>query len=290
MDWMDDGVEPRRTHDELMRIVVARGENLRSRRRRAMSLGAGGGVLCLALVLGVLTASQRASETRVSSLASSTSTTLGSAVAAVGSGPRGPLDFPLPPFVAPTTTLALLGAPPVSAVGGGAGPAVAPPTTVAGVRTPSPPAPVTTTTAPPPGLRDCTRDHLVVEATTDKALYLAGDKVVLTSTARNRSSEPCGYAGYSFESVFTDTDGKALTLRSALVADTFAIVPLAPGETLTQTREWDQQACVPGDNGDPVCSQAGPGAYRGSVRWTLPGGPYEATAGFGLAPLSIGGN
>lgn len=291
MDWMDDGIEPRRNHDELMQIVVTRGEDLRSRRRRTMSLGAGGAVLLIALVAGVMTASHRAAETRVSTAASGISTTTALSPFA-GSGPHGPLDFPLPPFVRPVTTVA--GAvPTTSVVPPVASPSGGPATTVAAAAsTPAPspntPAAVSTTTpAPPTPLHECARDQLVVDATTDKSLYLAGEKVMLVSTARNRSGVACGYSSYSFESVFTDGNGKALTLKSALVADNFRLEPLSPGQVLTQTREWDQQACTYGDDGTSRCFPAPPGTYKGSVRWSLPGGLYEATADFGLARLPV---
>jgi len=287
---MDDGIEPRRTHDELMQIVVARGEALRSRRRRAMSLGAGGVVLLIALVAGVTTASHRAAETRVSAAGSGTPTTPTlSPLPFAGSGPHAPFDFPLPPFVSPVTTAA--GGAPTTVVPPVASPSGEPATTIAAVAsTPTPNTPAaatTTTTRPPPPLHECARDQLVVDATTDKALYLTGEKVMLTSTARNRSGVACGYSGYSFESVFTDGNGKALTLKSALMSDNFRLEPLSPGQVLTQTREWDQQACTYADDGTATCSAAAPGTYKASVRWSLPGGPYEATADFGLARLPV---
>lgn len=292
MDWMDDGIEPRRSHDELMQVVVQKGEAIKARRRRFMTVGGGAAVLLAALVAGILTASNRLDEARVSTAAAAaTTTTLAVPPAPLDSAPfDGPVPYPLP-WINTATTVAT----PSGAAGG-----LPVATTVAPRPAGGPPAPAPgggqavaavgvapTTTNPGAKLPECSRAHLAVTADTDRALYPPGQKVVLTSTLRNTSPQACHIVSYSFRSVFNDVAGRPVTLTSAVTADYFREEPFAPGQSVTQTREWDQQVCTDPGDGAEICRPAPAGSYTGAVRWDLPGGPYEASAGFALAPVPV---
>ncbi len=56
----------------------------------------------------------------------------------------------------------------------------------------------------------CGPGVLEAVASTDRTSYLPGDTVVVTSTVRNASSEPCHYVSSDFEYTFKTSSGISL--------------------------------------------------------------------------------
>jgi hypothetical protein len=145
-------------------------------------------------------------------------------------------------------------------------------------------APRPTTTARPPvsttstTIGDCTAAQIDVTATTDRRSYSAGQQVMVDSTLRNRSESTCLYAGYTFQVVIQDAVGRPI-ITFEVATPGPARSSLVPGATLTGSVPWDQRSC----QAQP-CPQPPPGPYVVAVKWTFPGGPYEAKAAFSLAP------
>lgn len=131
--------------------------------------------------------------------------------------------------------------------------------------TTTPPAPPTSATA---GTR-CTPDHLVATIATDRPSYTPAQVVLVTSTLRNRSSTTCFYAGYQAGTTFRN-DAGATWGGVNVIADTFAEVPLRPGETLTHRADWDHRACP-----EPGCGPLPPGPYYATTTWRVAGHTYE---------------
>ena len=132
----------------------------------------------------------------------------------------------------------------------------------------------TTTTRPPATTTStarptCTSDHLVAAIATDRPSYTPTQVVLVTSTLRNRSSTTCFYNGYTAGMTFRN-DAGATYGGVNVVADSFADVPLRPGETLTHTGSWDHRACP-----DTDCGPLPPGRYYATVRWSIASHTYD---------------
>ena len=147
-------------------------------------------------------------------------------------------------------------------------------TTVPRVTTTRPPASPTTTTGAVP---NCKPAQIDVTITTNRPSYTAGQEVRATSTLRNKSSETCFYNGYGFTSAFKDTAGKMI-IGQSVIADSFADVPLRPGQTITHSGTWDQRLC-----GEPACGRAPTGPYIAAATWNFAGFTYEFTVSFIVA-------
>jgi hypothetical protein len=151
------------------------------------------------------------------------------------------------------------------------------PTTTSTTRRPttttSRPASTTTTAARPPTLPSaapkCTPDHIGAAIAVDRPSYTAAQSVQVTSTLRNRSSTTCFYNGYTAGISFRNDAGASYG-GVTVVADSFADVPLRPGETLTHTGTWDHRACP-----EPGCGPLPPGPYYAIARWTIAAHTYE---------------
>ena len=143
-----------------------------------------------------------------------------------------------------------------------------PTTTTARVTAPTttirPPAATTPTAGP-----TCTPDHLVAAVATDRHSYTPAQAVQVTSTLRNRSSATCFYNGYTAGMTFRNDAGTTYGGVN-VVADSFADVPLRPGETLTHAGSWDHRACP-----EPSCGPLPPGPYYATVRWGIASHTYE---------------
>lgn len=131
----------------------------------------------------------------------------------------------------------------------------------------------TTTRAAPPTSASaapaCTPDHLMAVIATDRPSYTPTQVVQVTSTLRNRSATTCFYNGW--QAGFTFKNDAGTTYGGVqVVADSFADVPLRPGETLTHTGSWDHRACP-----DPGCGPLPPGPYYATVRWSIASHTYE---------------
>lgn len=137
-------------------------------------------------------------------------------------------------------------------------------TTVARATTTRPPGPTTTTR--PSATPACSPAQISGTVATDKPSYVTGQEVRVTSTLRNGSSAPCLYNGYGFTSAFKDQAGATLVAQS-VIADSFADVPLRPGETVTHAASWNQRVCP-----ESSCGPAPPNPYFAAVTWTV--GPY----------------
>ena len=133
-----------------------------------------------------------------------------------------------------------------------------------------PTAPTTTTGA----IAFCKPAQIDVTIITDQPSYSAGQEVKATSTLRNKSSDTCFYNGYGFTSAFKDTTGKTF-IGPSVVADSFADVPMRPGQTITHSGTWDQRLCS-----GTGCGRAPAGAYIAAATWNFAASTYEATVGF----------
>ena len=134
-----------------------------------------------------------------------------------------------------------------------------------GTTTTARPAPPTSAGASPA----CTPDHLAAAITTDRHSYTPAQPVKVTSTLRNRSSVTCFYNGYAFGITFRN-DAGATFGGVNVVADSFADVPLRPGETLTNTGSWDHRACP-----EPGCAPLPPGPYYATATWRIASHTYD---------------
>jgi hypothetical protein len=143
----------------------------------------------------------------------------------------------------------------------------------AGATTTTTPAPPTSTTPGPA----CTPDHVVAAVVTDRPSYTPAQVVLVTSTLRNRSSTTCFYGGYQAGTTFRN-DAGATWGGVNVVADTFAEVPLRPGETLTHRADWDHRACP-----EPGCGPLPPGPYYATVTWRVAAHTYEVLTSFILS-------
>ena len=141
-------------------------------------------------------------------------------------------------------------------------------TTVARVTTTRRPA--SSTTTPKPAVAACVPAQIAVAIATDRPSYAPGQQVKVTSTLRNTSSVTCSYNGYSFTSEFKDETGKSFG-GAALIADSFADVPFAPGQVLTNSASWDHRQCP-----EPACAPLPPGVYTVVVTWGF-GATYEVS-------------
>ena len=144
-------------------------------------------------------------------------------------------------------------------------------TTVPRVTTTRPPTSPTTTTGAVPA---CKPAQIDVAITTDRASYGPGPEVKATSTLRNKSSDTCFYNGFGFTSEFKDTAGKPIISQS-VIADSFADVPLRPGQTITNSGTWDQRLCR-----EPGCGRAPAGPYIAAATWNFAAVTYEVTVSF----------
>ena len=132
----------------------------------------------------------------------------------------------------------------------------------------------TTTTRPTPptsagATPTCTPDHLAAAVITDRHSYTPAQAVQVASTLRNRSSVTCFYNGYRFGITFRN-DAGATFGGVNVVADSFADVPLRPGETLTNTGSWDHRACP-----EPGCAPLPPGPYYATATWSIASHTYD---------------
>jgi hypothetical protein len=269
MAWTD-GSGPVRSRDELLADVVQRGRVLR--RRRQLLKGGLAGLLAATLAVPVILLANRngpAATSIVSATGGSGTTStadLQAGAAAVDAVPVAPTTASTTVAPAPSTT--------------------ARPRTVqtTAVTSPAPP-PTTAATAAPTTmapLANCTPADLAATATTDKAVYAAGETVKLTSVIRNRSSKPCIY-GFSFTGTFRDAGGKVVSPSVAAHGDYLDVPVFAPGQTYDASHDWNQQLCS--DSGGTMsCPRAPAGSYAGTITWRLAGGAsVDAPAGFRLA-------
>lgn len=289
MDWSDDDQPPTRTRDELLAHVERRGDDLRRRRRAGRALAGVAAVLAVTALGGLATIDDDQ----------------GGAVQVATDGPSGtagPETLSEPSVAEPWPALAppgipMPGPPPVSEPppstipGQGSDPSM--PTTTSAATTPTVPAAPTTattptttrgsTTTPPSTIRGprCRPDQLAVAASPSKPEYRPGEKVVVTSTVRNRSSTPCYHNSYSFRFEFTAPDGRSL-IGGDNHADGFnEQSTLAPGQWMTEIADWYQLDCA---DSAVRCVQAAPGTYTATVSWSLEAPPVEATTSFQLVP------
>ena len=145
-------------------------------------------------------------------------------------------------------------------------------TTVPRVTTTRPPVSPTTTS---PAQPFCKPANIEVTIATDSPSYGPGQAVKATSTLRNKSSDTCFYNGYGFTSAFKNA-GKTIISQS-VIADSFADVPLRPGQTITHSGAWDQRLCH-----EPGCGRAPLGPYTAVARWNFASFTYEFTTTFNL--------
>ncbi len=131
----------------------------------------------------------------------------------------------------------------------------------------------------PEGL-SCRTPLLNVVASTDRDRYHQEDKVILSTTVRNASSQPCLYITSAFAYTIETASGRSLG-GGASHSDRGTREPLAltPGEGLTEVMEWDQRNCLLGPD---RCSRAAPGTYVARITWTFDGAPIKATRSFEL--------
>ena len=142
-------------------------------------------------------------------------------------------------------------------------------TTVPRVTTTRPPTATTTGSTP-----SCKPAQIDVTIATDPAGGGPGQEVKATSTLGNKSSEVCFYNGYAFTSAFRHADGRPIIAQS-VIADSFADVPLRPGQTITNSGTWDQRLCR-----EPACGRAPAGPYIAAATWNFAGSSYEVTVSF----------
>ena len=146
-------------------------------------------------------------------------------------------------------------------------------TTVPRVTTTRPPGSPTTTTGAVPF---CKPANIEVTVTTDRPSYTAGQEVTMTSRLRNKSAETCFYNGYAFTSAFKHEDGRTIVGQS-VIADSFADVPLRPGQTITHSGAWDQRLCS-----EPACGRAPAGPYTAAATWNFAASTYEVWTTFNV--------
>ncbi len=145
-------------------------------------------------------------------------------------------------------------------------------TTVPRVTTTRPPGSPTTTTGAVPS---CKPAQIEVTIDTNEPSYRPNQEVTVTSTLRNKSADTCFYNGYGFTSAFKDA-GKTIISQS-VIADSFADVPLRPGQTITHSGSWDQRLCH-----EPGCGRAPLGPYTAVARWNFASFTYEFTTTFNV--------
>jgi len=109
---------------------------------------------------------------------------------------------------------------------------------------------------------------------TDKAYYAPGQTVLATTTLRNKSASPCFYNGFALTLTFKDDAGHTYP-GPTVIADAFREVPLAPGQTLTNSGSWDHRAC-----GEPSCATLPPGPYYVTATWSIVNIRYEVLVSF----------
>lgn len=153
--------------------------------------------------------------------------------------------------------------------------ATSPPTTARRATTTAPRAASSTSTTPPAS-SSCTPAQIAVTVDTDRATYGPGQEVKITSTLRNRSPSSCLYNGYVFGSAFRNAAGDTFPGVS-VIADSFADVPLRPGETISHSASWDHRLCP-----EPGCGPMPPGPYTAIVTWNFASSAYELTTAFML--------
>ena len=125
----------------------------------------------------------------------------------------------------------------------------------------------------------CGPEVLEAVASTDRTSYRPGETVVVRSTVRNGSSEPCHYASSDFEYTFKTSSGISLG-GGASHGDRFSTEPLtlAPKQALTGTGQWDQRDCLKGPDS---CRRAASGEYLVDFTWKFEI-PVTATTSFQL--------
>ncbi len=111
----------------------------------------------------------------------------------------------------------------------------------------------------------CGPGVLEAVASTDRTSYLPGETVMVTSTVRNVSSEPCRYVSSDFQYTFKTSSGIPLG-GGASHGDRFSTEPLtlAPKQALTGTGQWDQRDCLEGPDS---CRRAASGKYLVDFTW-----------------------
>nr|MDQ3643390.1 hypothetical protein [Actinomycetota bacterium] len=122
----------------------------------------------------------------------------------------------------------------------------------------------------------CKPAQIEVTIDTNEPSYRPGQEVKATSTLRNKSSDTCFYNGYGFTSAFKDEARKTIIAQS-VIADSFADVPLRPGQTITHSGSWDQRLCH-----EPGCGRAPLGPYTAAATWNFASFTYEFTTTFNL--------
>ena len=246
--------------------VRQRGEQLRARRRLGTALG----LLAFLLVVAVPAAILTGDEGGRTTVAATASTSMTSAVTSIAPGE-------------PTTTS------PIPTTIGAA--AISPSTTGAPRTTTTPFAPAPAEAATTTGhsgassksdldtSSTCGPEVVEAVASTDRPTYKPGETVVVTSTVRNVSSQPCHYVGSDFRYTFRTSSGTPLA-GGTRHSDRFSADPLtlAPDQALTGTGQWDQRDCLEGPDG---CRRAGSGTYVVEFTWSFET-PVRATTSFQL--------
>ncbi len=145
-------------------------------------------------------------------------------------------------------------------------------TTVARATTTTAPRATTTTTgASGP---TCVAEQFDVKVMTDKPSYAPGQTVQITTTLRNKSATACFYNGYALTMSFKDDAGRMYSGVS-VIADSFRDVPLQPGQTLTNSGQWDHRACA-----EPGCAALPSGPYYVTASWSIAGSRYDVLISF----------
>ena len=109
-----------------------------------------------------------------------------------------------------------------------------------------------------------------------KPAYTAAQVVEVTSTLRNRSAAPCTYNGYAVQVNFRDDAGHTFP-GLGVVADSFAVVTLDPGQAITHSSPWDHRQCA-----SPGCAPLPRGPYYATVTWNFGTYVYDVTQSFNL--------
>jgi len=293
LPWTESG-----SRDEWLAEVTRRGEQIRRRRRLAVS--GVGAVALLAPVIAVasLTAGGRP-EHQLQVAAEGPAPTTGSSVTPLPSvisgealvvtsttlaAPAGEgQSIPPAPALYSTTTTEVHRR--VSAVNGVPSPTddpvirpTIPPTTVTSgndsVRSSPTLAPTPNPTLPSndPSLEACPVDGVRVTVSIEKPAYASGEIVRWSSTIENRSATTCLMSGRAFFHV-ENTAGKIVG-SFAYTANYMLPVKAEPGKTISESGSWNQQDCS-----GSACVQVPAGGYVVVAGWTE-GGPYVGRGSF----------
>ncbi len=268
MAWTDDGAQPERSREELLARVERRGRQIRLRRRTAVGVTAVVALVAVALpvaaLLGTNDGGDRGTEVAATG---NVDTTVAAARTEPGPQPEPSTTTSPVPAGAASTTVRSGPVPTTTA----SAPLTAAPSTT------EPPEPATPSTTEPDLGPRCGPAQIAVTVTPDKPSFGPGERVTVTSTARNQTSEPCAYFSFTLQATFKDSTGRPLG-GMAGHGDNFREVALPAGHTLTQKADWDPRVCEAG----PDCGPRPPGEYLVTATWSFDSPGVEATASFRL--------